>query len=404
MFDAASGDLLRQFHFTAEVVASIFVGDTTVVLPSSDGRVRGYGVVLLGEGGANVEGHKCPIRSVSISCDLRRVVSAASNGDAHVWDVSSGSLVAVVPLNAPLRFVQFSPVEPNIFAAACDDALIRLTDVALSRCVATMHGHTLSVRVCRFGPGGTQFVSASVDKSVRLWDAQAPYACRMVLLGHTDTVLDAELAPSAPLVASSSADKTVRMWDITSGKVAWVGKGHSAYVYRCAFSPDGRRLVTASGDRSLRLWNVAKGTVLHVCIASSSLLTAAFSPDGRRVAACGYDSRVGIWEVSSGAAVRETKSRAGTEAKSLAFSSDSTTLFVVDTDGLVRVMDAKTGSIIGVHKAQGGFQAMEAVTIDRTATVVCGSSSGTVESLRLRGVMIGADEMGIDGAPGTPVM
>jgi WD40 repeat protein len=50
-------------------------------------------------------------------------------------------------------------------------------------------------------------------------------------------------------IVTASKDKTARIWDADAGKA--IGKplqGHTGWVLSAAFSPDGKRIVTASRD------------------------------------------------------------------------------------------------------------------------------------------------------------
>ena len=90
-----------------------------------------------------------------------------------------------------------------------------------------------------FSPDGTQVVSGSGDKTVRLWDA-ATGAPLQTLEGHSDWVTSVAFSPDGTQVVSGSGDKTVRLWDAATGAPLQTLKGHSDWVTSVAFSPDGR--------------------------------------------------------------------------------------------------------------------------------------------------------------------
>ncbi|KAI9868958.1 MAG: hypothetical protein M1813_002781 [Trichoglossum hirsutum] len=81
-------------------------------------------------------------------------------------------------------------------------------------------------------------VSASWDKTVRLWDS-ATGAAHRTLEGHLDRVAAVAFSPDGKLVASGSCDKTVRLWDSATGAARRTLEGHSGYIFAVAFSPDG---------------------------------------------------------------------------------------------------------------------------------------------------------------------
>ena len=71
---------------------------------------------------------------------------------------------------------------------------------------------------------------------------------RLVLKGRTtDDVWSAAFSPDGKRIVTASSDKTARLWDAESGKQ--IGEpltGHTDAVMSAAFSPDGKRIVTAS--------------------------------------------------------------------------------------------------------------------------------------------------------------
>ncbi|WP_414220828.1 WD40 repeat domain-containing protein [Cupriavidus necator] len=97
------------------------------------------------------------------------------------------------------------------------------------------------------------------------------------LNGHQAGVRSAAFSPDGQRVVTASDDKTARVWELTTGQVIAQLNGHQAPVRSAAFSPDGQRVVTASYDKTARVWNVVRwlssikgGASLKLCAGRSS--------------------------------------------------------------------------------------------------------------------------------------
>jgi len=102
---------------------------------------------------------------------------------------------------------------------------------------------------------------------------------------HENTVTSTAFSASGTRVVTASADKTARMWDAATGTPLGEPMRHSAIVHCAAFSHDGTRIVTASADYTARMWDAATGTPLGEAMRhlGGEVRSAAFSPDGTRV-------------------------------------------------------------------------------------------------------------------------
>jgi hypothetical protein len=68
-------------------------------------------------------------------------------------------------------------------------------------------------------------------------------------------VTSAACSPDGKRIVTASSDKTARLWDAATGQpIGMPLAGHTDYVNGAAFSPDGKRIVTASADKTARLF------------------------------------------------------------------------------------------------------------------------------------------------------
>ena len=116
-----------------------------------------------------------------------------------------------------------------------------------------MEGHTDAVSSVAFSSDGKYVVSASRDKTVRLWDVAGGQEVKK-MEGHTDAVTSVAFSSDGKYVVSASWDKTVRLWDVAGGQEVKM-EGHTADVSSVAFSSDCNYVVSASVDKTVRLWD-----------------------------------------------------------------------------------------------------------------------------------------------------
>jgi WD40 repeat protein len=74
-------------------------------------------------------------------------------------------------------------------------------------------------------------------------------------------VSSAAFSPDGKRIVTASMDKTARMWDAATAKEIAVLRGHDDRVTSAAFSPDGSRIVTASEDSTARIWDARLQTL-----------------------------------------------------------------------------------------------------------------------------------------------
>ncbi|HEX7841792.1 MAG TPA: WD40 repeat domain-containing protein [Kofleriaceae bacterium] len=122
-------------------------------------------------------------------------------------------------------------------------------------------GHDGFVTACSVSPNGRCVVSASSDKTLKVWDLESGRAL-VTLEGHASAVTACAVAPDGRRVISASEDRTLKVWDLESERAIITLEGHTSAVTACAVTPDGRRVVSASEDRTLKVWDLDSGCTL----------------------------------------------------------------------------------------------------------------------------------------------
>merc|ERR1711970_524622 len=106
-------------------------------------------------------------------------------------------------------------------------------------------------------------ISSSRDKSLIVWnltkDASAYGLPMRRLKGHNHFVSDVVVSSCGQFAVSASWDKTLRLWDLERGITTTRFTGHKHDVLSVAFSADNRQIISAGRDKTITLWKNSNG-------------------------------------------------------------------------------------------------------------------------------------------------
>jgi WD40 repeat protein len=213
--------------------------------------------------------------------------------------------------------------------------------------IRTLEGHTDSVSAVAVTPDGRRALSASEDRTLRLWDLGTGQTIR-ALEGHTDFVSGVAVTPDGRRALSASGDRTLRLWDLGTGQTIRTLEGHTGFVSAVAVTPDGRRALSASGDRTLRLWDLGTGQTIRTFEGHTGfVLAVAVSPDGRLAvsAASLPDRALRVWDLDSGQTLRMLEGHTGF-VSAVAATPDGRRALSASGDRTLRLWDLGTGQTI----------------------------------------------------------
>jgi WD40 repeat protein len=158
-----------------------------------------------------------------------------------------------------------------------------------------------TIHTAVFSPDGRRILTASADKTARLWDA-ATGAQIGEPMRHNDEVVDAAFSPDGARIATASKDHTARLWDATTLKPVGQQMRHDHPVAQVAFNSTGTRIVTDCDEADLRLWDVATGAPVGEAMPNKSSYarrTCGFSPDGKVLTTID-DRTLHTWDSATG--------------------------------------------------------------------------------------------------------
>ncbi|QFZ15572.1 AAA-like domain-containing protein [Anabaena sp. YBS01] len=226
----------------------------------------------------------------------------------------------------------FSPDGQRILTASSDKTA-RLWDLQ-GRQIAKFQGHESSVNSATFSPDGQRILTLSGDRTTRLWDLQGRQIAE--LQGHEGWVRSATFSPDGQRILTASVDETARLWDLQGRQIAKF-QGHKSWLFSATFSPDGQRILTASSDKTARLWDLQGRQIAKFQGHENSVISATFSPDGQRILTLSVDKTARLWDLQG----RQIAELQGHEdwVNSATFSPDGQRILTASSDKTARLWD-----------------------------------------------------------------
>jgi WD40 repeat protein len=396
----------------------VTVWGSTVHVRSADGS--GEPVVLR---------HDDVVRSARFDPAAERVVTA-SGKMAWVWKADGSGEPVVLRHDDVVRSARFDPAGERVVTASGKVARVWKADGSGKPVV--LRGHEAGFRdspldsrrtrrkkpitrreggihSARFSPDGRQVVTASDDKTARVWYAGG-YGKPLVLRGHDGAVHSAMFSPDGRHVLTVSQDMTALVWNVDgSGKPMEITGGDTPDVIAARFGPDGKSVVVVSGDKTPWLWQEGRGrgnprlSTGH----DKAVRSARFSPDWKSILTASDDKTARICEASGDDGVLVILRGHEGAVLSASYSLDGQLVVTVSDDATARVWNVAGGVPVVLRGHVGGIRAVSfspdgsrVVTASDDATARLWNADGSGEPLILRGHMgaVSSASFGADGA------
>lgn len=109
-----------------------------------------------------------------------------------------------------------------------------------------------------------RLATGSDDFTMFLWTSNRYKVSKIRLTGHQQPINHVCFSPNGIWLISASFDKSIKLWNGMTGQLVAIYLGHVASVYMCAWSLDSRLFVSISKDSSLRVWDICQKKIMRV--------------------------------------------------------------------------------------------------------------------------------------------
>ena len=183
-------------------------------------------------------------------------------------------------------------------------------------------GHMALIRKIAVTKDGRYIVSASDDKTIRVWNSATGQETRKILgqIGDGGEGMiyaialspdDRWLAVGGFLADNPKDGSAIRLYDFATGRIKAILKSHENVVQDLAFPPDGRYLVSGSQDKTVRVWEMKKaaaggGQPVQIFREHTNHVYAVrIFPHGSdyRIVSAGFDNKVILYSLNQGRAI-----------------------------------------------------------------------------------------------------
>lgn len=147
------------------------------------------------------------------------------------------------------------------FAVAYSDFSVKIFDLQDFSLKLVVSHHTNSVFALSYSPDYQYLISAGRDAHLKVFDVNNQYELQQDIAAHLFAINDIKFSPDGKLFATCSMDKSIKIWDAQQFKLLKVidkarHAGHGTSINKLFWSEYESLLVSASDDKRISIWEI----------------------------------------------------------------------------------------------------------------------------------------------------
>ncbi|GAB3952168.1 hypothetical protein GCM10028805_33640 [Spirosoma harenae] len=159
------------------------------------------------------------------------------------------------------RCIAVNPVEREV-AVGYSDNTVRVFDLESYTLKNSLQAHTNSVFTVTYSPDFESLLSAGRDAHLNVWDVEKSYMLQQDIVAHMFAINHLAFNLGGNLLATASMDKSIKIWDAKTYRLLKVvdrarHAGHGTSVNKLLWV-DQNQLISASDDRTISVWKIGE--------------------------------------------------------------------------------------------------------------------------------------------------
>jgi len=292
-----------------------------------------------------------PIKDIAWSGDNQRIVVVGEGREkfGHVFLADTGTSNGdITGQTRPINTVDFKPTRPFRIVTGSEDNTAAVYEGPPFKFKGTKNDHSRYCQVVRYSPDGSLWASGGFDGKIFVYDGKDS-ELKGELVGHTGGVYGLAWDGSGKQLISASGDKTVRLWDVGSFKCITtfnMGSGVEDQQVGCLWSGPHMISVSLSGFINYLDPSHPEGPVKVVKGHNKPITAMGLSPDRKSIYTSDSEGRIITWDSETGTNTRIEGKGHGAQVNGL-ISSGSNTLATIGFDDTLRSIDVSSGEFSG---------------------------------------------------------